>query len=217
MNGPPGTGKTLTAEAIAEHLRIPIFAATAGDLDTTYIDRLEEDLSKILELSARWGAVLLLDEADAFLETRSEDDLERNKRVAGRSTVRECTSEALLTNPVFLRLLEYYKGVLILTTNRQVTFDPAFHSRIHLTLHYDPLDETARAAVWKTFLSASVLVDEDYQQLGKHVLNGRRIKNVVKMAQLLAQSQKSELGMAHLDHVLGVAMHGEMAFAPDQL
>lgn len=113
-------------------------------------------------------------------------------------------------------MLEYYKGVLILTTNRQVTFDPAFHSRIHLTLHYDPLDETARAAVWKTFLGTSVLSSEDYSKLGKHNLNGRRIKNVVKMAQLLAQSQKSELSMAHLDHVLGVAMQGEVAFASEE-
>lgn len=73
----------MTAEAIAEHLQIPIFAATAGDLDLSNVVQLEQDLSKILELSARWGAVLLLDEADAFLEARSEKDLQRNERVAG--------------------------------------------------------------------------------------------------------------------------------------
>ncbi|KAK4499168.1 hypothetical protein PRZ48_009680 [Zasmidium cellare] len=216
LNGPPGTGKTLTAEAIAEHLRIPIFAATAGDLNSPYAQGLEEGLSKILELSARWGAVLLLDEADAFLETRSDDDQMRNQRVAGTFIPPEHIASMPLTRIVFLRLLEYYKGVLILTTNRQVTFDPAFHSRIHLTLHYEALDEDARAAVWKTFLGASTLADDDYKQLGKHILNGRRIKNVVKMAQLLAQSQNSELGMAHLDHVLGVAMRGETSFAPEQ-
>ncbi|KAF2165496.1 hypothetical protein M409DRAFT_67301 [Zasmidium cellare ATCC 36951] len=199
LSGSPGTGKTLTAEAIAEHLRIPIFAATVSDLDSTYASSLEEELSKVLELSARWGAVLLLDEADAFLETRSDDDLMLNQRVA-----------------VFLRLLEYYKGVLILTTNRLLTFDPAFHSRIHLTLHYDALDEAARAAVWKTFLGTSVLSEDDYKRLGKHNLSGRRIKNFVKMAQLLAQSQQCELGMSHLDHVLGVAMHGETSFASEE-
>lgn len=117
---------------------------------------------------------------------------------------------------MFLRLLDYYKGVLILTTNCQITFDPAFHSRIHLTLHYDALNKTARAAVWKTFLKSSQLTDGDYEELSKYRLNGRRIKNVVKMAKLLAQSQQADLNMTHLDHVLDVAMQGEWAFAPGE-
>ncbi|GIZ44584.1 hypothetical protein CKM354_000777800 [Cercospora kikuchii] len=196
LSGLPGTGKTLTAEAIAEHLRIPLYSATAGELDVGSASRLEAALEKKLQLAARWGAVLLLDEADAFLEARKDGDTERNQRVA-----------------VFLRLLEYYKGVLIMTTNRQVTFDQAFHSRIHLTMHYDALDQHARAQVWKTFLSKSNLATSDYERLGQLDLNGRRIKHMVKMAQLLAQSEGSELQMEHINDVLDVAMRGEHSFA----
>lgn len=48
-----------------------------------------------------WGAVLLLDEADVYLERRSINDLMRNSLVS-----------------IFLRLLEYFQGILFLTTNR---------------------------------------------------------------------------------------------------
>jgi hypothetical protein len=44
-------------------------------------------------------------------------------------------------------MLEYYKGVLFLTTNRVSTFDQAFESRIHLKLHYPDLNIQARKAI----------------------------------------------------------------------
>ncbi|KAK5745935.1 hypothetical protein LTR17_001064 [Elasticomyces elasticus] len=188
--GPPGTGKTLTAEAIAESLRMPLYSATAGDLDMSTPLMLEIALKKVLELSARWNAVLLLDEADAFLEARSDQNTERNQQVAA----------------VFLRLLKYYKGVLVLTTNREVAFDPAFHSRIHLKLQYRPLDHDSRVEVWKTFLGAGTLTDAELQRLGMHKFNGRRIKHLVRMAQLLAHSEQATLTMDHLDIVLDVAI-----------
>ena len=97
---------------------------------------------------------------------------------------------------------------MILTTNRHVTFDSAFYSRIHLTLQYQPLDHEARSQVWKTFLGLSAFFDEDYQRLGKYDLNGRRIKHLAKMAQLLAQSESEEVNMEHLDDVLSVALEG---------
>jgi hypothetical protein len=66
-----------------------------------------------------------------------------------------CTSEnpekALLTsdNIVFLRRLEYYSGVLILTTNRVGQFDEAIKSRIHISLYYPELKEKPSKQIWK--------------------------------------------------------------------
>jgi len=57
--------------------------------------------------------VLLLDEADIFMEQRSESDIKRNAMVG-----------------IFIRLLEYYQGILFLTTNRSGGLDQAFASRI---------------------------------------------------------------------------------------
>jgi ATPase family associated with various cellular activities (AAA) len=111
LHGPPGTGKTLTAEGIAELLKCPLYMVSAGELGTDP-RVLERSLTDILDIAHAWGAVLLLDEADVFLEERSIHDIHRNALVS-----------------IFLRLLEYFQGILFLTTNRVETFDDAFQSR----------------------------------------------------------------------------------------
>jgi hypothetical protein len=53
---------------------------------------------------------------------------------------------------VFLRVLEYYAGILFLTTNRVGLFDEAFKSRIHISLYYPPLDKKSTIKIWKMHL-----------------------------------------------------------------
>lgn len=108
LHGPPGVGKTMTCEAIAEFLRRPLYCVSSGELGTN-ASQLEHELQKILDIAQSWGAVLLLDEADVFLEKRSFADMHRNALVS-----------------IFLRLLEYFQGILFLTTNRVETFDGMF-------------------------------------------------------------------------------------------
>lgn len=49
-------------------------------------------------------------------------------------------------------MLEYYEGIMFLTTNRVQTFDAAFQSRIHISLDYPELDTKSRKKVWDNFL-----------------------------------------------------------------
>ena len=110
---------------------------------------------------------------------------------------------------VFLRLLEYYAGVLLLTTNRPHTIDPAFESRIDIALNYANLTAESRAKVLQRFLQTlpdgSVEVSQDeVADLMKKPLNGRQIKSAVKTARILAQSEGLKLQKAHLDIVLGL-------------
>ncbi|KAK2030006.1 P-loop containing nucleoside triphosphate hydrolase protein [Colletotrichum zoysiae] len=133
LAGEPGTGKTLTSESVAESLRRPLYSMTAGELGNT-AGEVDEMLQRVLELSSGWGAVLLIDECDVFLECRSSKNLHRNQLVS-----------------VFLRLLEYHQGVMFLITNRADSFDQAFESRIHLTIQYPHLDAESRLHIWKTF------------------------------------------------------------------
>lgn len=81
LHGPPGVGKTLTAESVAEFTQRPLYAVSSGELGT-YPTDLEENLSQILDVATVWKAVLLLDEADVFLERRSLHDLQRNSLVS---------------------------------------------------------------------------------------------------------------------------------------
>ncbi|KAL9083052.1 MAG: hypothetical protein Q9165_008676 [Trypethelium subeluteriae] len=188
LSGPPGVGKTLTAESVAETMKVPLYMMSAGDLGTSAND-VESKLGTILEMNAKWNACLLLDEADVFLEARSAHDLHRNQLVS-----------------VFLRLLEYYEGILFLTTNRVDNIDAAFDSRIHLTLEYDELNLDSRRYVWRTFLSKVSNVGEfsaaDVDKLAEAILNGRQIKNVLKTAQLLASKKEEPLNFQHIDVVL---------------
>ncbi|KAH6642222.1 P-loop containing nucleoside triphosphate hydrolase protein [Boeremia exigua] len=194
LSGEPGTGKTLTAESVAEVMRSPLYSIGAGELGET-ADEVENNLRRVLEVSTKWGAVLLLDECDVFLERRSAKSIQRNKLVS-----------------VFLRLLEYYQGVMFLTTNRMEAHDPAFESRIHLTIQFPKLSFDSRLHIWKTFVRpkqseskyASNIDDEELEHLAKLDLNGRQIKNVVKTARLLAASEKTSLEMDHIDAVLMV-------------
>ncbi|KAL9616492.1 MAG: hypothetical protein Q9160_008635 [Pyrenula sp. 1 TL-2023] len=93
--------------------------------------------------------------------------------------------------------------------NRLVSdFDTAFESRIHLTIHYPPLDIPSRLHVWKTFVQLgglkSQLSDKDLKALAKIEVNGREIKNIVKTARLLSKQEKTPLAMQHIEMVLKV-------------
>ena len=59
-----------------------------------------------------------------------------------------------------LRLVEYFQGVLFLTTNRVKSFDPAFQTRITVALRYHPLDQPSREKVWTNLLVSSGHGDE---------------------------------------------------------
>ncbi|KAA8646912.1 ATP-binding protein [Aspergillus tanneri] len=196
LHGPPGTGKTLTAEGIAELLKCPLYMVSAGELGTDS-RTLEGELNKILDIAHSWGAVLLLDEADIFLEKRTIQDIHRNALVS-----------------IFLRLLEYFQGILFLTTNRVETFDDAFQSRIHVALRYGDLPTKAKRSVWMMFLErvqamegvkTAQFTDKDYDALARHNLNGRQIKNSVRTAQALAVNENTALSMEHIKRVLEVA------------
>jgi hypothetical protein len=207
LHGPPGTGKTLTAESIAEHLHRPIYMVGFSEL-STFPDNLELNLRRILKLATAWDAVLLIDEADVFLEQRSLHELERNALVS-----------------VALRLLEYHRGVLFLTTNRITTFDEAFLSRFSIAIKYHELDRAGRYAVWRKFFelagcriegsddsdeftavdtSAANISADELDELAEKLFNGRTIKNLVRTAQALALSQKKSLSVEHVKTVVRV-------------
>jgi hypothetical protein len=99
-----------------------LWALSNSELGTTPRE-LENTLLKVLDIAAAWRAVLLLDETDVYLKRRTDGaDLERNAMTG-----------------VFLRILEYYRSLLFLTTNRIHTFDQAFRPRISLFLRYPAL------------------------------------------------------------------------------
>ncbi|KAF3909714.1 Spastin [Arthrobotrys entomopaga] len=191
LHGPPGLGKTMTAETVAEYTKSPLYTISAGNLGTDPYG-LESNLRRILDLAERWNAVLLLDEADVYLEARSIHDIQRNSLVS-----------------IFLRLVEYYQGILFLTTNRVTTFDDAFQSRIHVALRYSSLSVDARQKIWRNFItrmdqSRVAVTEEDYKVLSSVDLNGRQIKNAIRTAISIAETNREVLSLKHFQIVFGV-------------
>ncbi|PNP47070.1 hypothetical protein THARTR1_10575 [Trichoderma harzianum] len=184
LHGGPGTGKTLTAESVAEIARRPLYPVTCGDIGTTPED-VENYLESVLYLGKTWGCVVLLDEADVFLEQRSLEDLHRNALVS-----------------VFLRVLEYYDGILILTSNRVGTFDEAFKSRIQLAVHYSSLTTHQRTKIWGNFIQRLKELNEDgidfvdlednIEQLASKEMNGREIRNAITTARQYARWERQQ-------------------------
>jgi hypothetical protein len=186
LHGAPGVGKTSTAECVADYTHRPLFPLTCGDIGETAKD-VEQNLEQNFSLAHRWGCVLLLDEADVFLQARDKEDMRRNSVVS-----------------VFLRVLEYYSGILFLTTNKVGHFDEAFKSRIHVSLYYPPLDKKSTLKVWKMNINRLIeqkRIDVEYDSIAEYAKqhykalfkakrttwNGRQIKNAFQTAMALAE------------------------------
>ncbi|THX40507.1 hypothetical protein D6D10_03441 [Aureobasidium pullulans] len=204
LHGYPGVGKTSTAECVAQSTGRPLFSITCGDLGLDPV-QVETSLNDKFRLAAKWNCVLLLDEADVFLarrESRDKDSLERNALVS-----------------VFLRVLEYYEGILILTTNRVGTFDDAFKSRIHVSLHYPPLKKAQTIKIWEKNLIRLKKIEEaraemtgnqrlvvqdreilayaaqhymEHKESAVGLWNGRQIRNAFQTAAALAYHNADE-------------------------
>eukprot|EP01097_Dermamoeba_algensis_P001963 TRINITY_DN1776_c0_g2_i1.p1 TRINITY_DN1776_c0_g2~~TRINITY_DN1776_c0_g2_i1.p1 ORF type:complete len:214 (-),score=36.03 TRINITY_DN1776_c0_g2_i1:32-631(-) len=140
---------------------------------------------------------------------------------------------------IFLRMLEYHQGILFLTTNRVDSFDEAFHSRISVCLRYDELDQQARGLVRQTFLSVANISynsltnnnssnknnknnksgvwfegsEVNLENLSSYKLNGRQIRNVIRLATSLAKSEHTsqsskevKLSMRHFHQSVSVVL-----------
>ncbi|RTE84375.1 hypothetical protein BHE90_001007 [Fusarium euwallaceae] len=184
LYGPPGVGKTSTAETIAIATRKPLFSVSVADVGTK-AKHVESNLSRIFSLATKWQAILLIDEADVFLESR------------GRGNAIQSTDKNALVS-VFLRVLEYYQGIMFLTTNQIAQFDVAIPSRIHIAIRYESLKEDQMEAIFSSFLGKldEKGLIEDYREIKdwledvvyKECFDGRQIRNLVTTALGLARA-----------------------------
>lgn len=71
-----------------------MFTISCGDLGIEP-EQLEVKLKEVFQYAVTWKAILLLDEADIFLQERDIHDVKRNALVS-----------------IFLRELEYFDGIL---------------------------------------------------------------------------------------------------------
>jgi SpoVK/Ycf46/Vps4 family AAA+-type ATPase len=128
--GPPGTGKSALAQYMAATLNKPLIVRQASDLMSKYIGETEQNMAAMFREAESEGAVLLLDEADSFLQDR---------RGAQR------TYEVSEVNEM-LQGMERFRGIFICTTNLMDRVDQAALRRFTFKIQFKPLSRVQRTA-----------------------------------------------------------------------
>jgi hypothetical protein len=175
--GKPGLGKTLTAEVYSEIIETPLYRVDAGQLGTT-IKEVEENLETVLKRAERWGAIMLIDEADVYIRKRG-DDINQNAIVAA-----------------FLRTLEYFNGLLFLTTNRIDDVDDAIISRMVALFKYDTPTEEMRPALWKVLAAQfECKLSSTVAELVKAFpdASGRDIKQLLRLTKRYCENKQRRM------------------------
>ncbi len=173
--GPAGVGKTLTAEVYAEIIRRPLYRVHSGQLGLN-VAAMETALKDVLTRAQRWGAVMLIDEADVYIRRR-DDNIATNAVVG-----------------VFLRVLEYFNGLLFLTTNRVDDIDEAIISRCIALIKYHHPGVEARRRIWQVMTEQFELaVDEALLLKLADIFptaSGRDIKGLTKLVSKYCHQKK---------------------------
>ena len=237
--------------AVADKVQRPLYRLQTDDLNSRR-GSFDEKLSHAFDIATEWNAILLLDgssnichssrvklieraEADVFLTKRSLN--EQNSGLVSGKVLRFILQSGcpvlswmiwvddIGASLALLRHIEYFPGILFLTTNILSNIDDAFMSRVHIHLCYPPLDFGARLQVWDNNLSrleATLASTEAYEQMGSAIndpafpkpsvrfssadlkevacweLNGRHVRNVVKNTHLWCLYNHSDVTLARL-------------------
>lgn len=183
-------------------MKRPLYTVSCDEL-SPFGQATERKFSTALSLAAKWKAVVLIDEADVFMAERNKSELAKSENVSGETFPFRIRHETNVTS-VLLRTLEYFEGIIFLTTNRVEVIDPAFRSRIHLSIAYPPLSVGSRCELWKTFVIQGSaqrhprwLNEKFLSSVSGLEINGREIKNAVRVAHAIAVNDKR--GMAPKD------------------
>jgi SpoVK/Ycf46/Vps4 family AAA+-type ATPase len=132
FHGAPGTGKTALAEHLAQQLERPLMIRRASDLVSKFVGETEQQMAAMFREAEAEKAVLLLDEADSFLQDR---------RGAQR------TYEVTEVNEM-LQGMERYAGIFICTTNLMDSIDQAALRRFTFKIRFRPLSAEQRETMF---------------------------------------------------------------------
>jgi hypothetical protein len=185
--GKAGLGKTLTAEVYSEVMEKPLYTVQSSQLGIN-VKELEQSLENVLNRASRWNAILMIDEADTYIHER------------GKDVVQNCIVG------VFLRLLEYYKGVLFMTSNRAEVVDDAIMSRCTAHIEYKHPERDDLIKIWE-ILSEQFKVKmekNDILDIVNHYpsMGGRDVKNTVKLMGMVAKKNKEKCDLTMLNKLM---------------
>jgi len=174
--GSPGTGKTMTAMSLAKTLKRPILSFDCSKILSMYVGESEKNVRKIfddfkiLSKKAKVDPILLLNEADQFLSSRTEG--------AGSSADKMHNQ----MQNIFLEQIEQFEGILIATTNLLENLDKAFSRRFNYKIEFKKPGRKQRKRLWHFMLPEKADYHEelDVNELSKYELTGGQINLIIR-------------------------------------
>ena len=186
--GPPGSGKTLTAKVIANELKKPILSLDASKILSMYVGESEKNVRKMFDEYAeiseklKTKPILLLNEADQFLSTRTTASFSSADKMHNQM------------QNIFLEQFEKFDGILIATTNLLETLDKAFSRRFDKKIKFERPLFNERVKLWEIKLpKAEFEEDFDIKKLAKYDLSGAEIELIIKNTALKVALRKKPL------------------------
>jgi len=207
--GAAGTGKTMTAMSLAKTLKRPILSFDCSKILSMYVGESEKNVRKIfddfkdLSKKAKVEPILLLNEADQFLSSRSE----------GQGSSADKMHNQMQN--IFLEQIEKFEGILIATTNLLGNIDKAFSRRFNYKIEFKKPGRKQRLRLWQFMLPEGADYDEsfDMKELARHDLTGGQINLIIKnTAYKVAVREESVFGnkdfLEEIEKELGSSFEG---------
>ncbi len=174
--GVAGTGKTMTAMSLAKTLKRPLLSFDCSKILSMYIGESEKNVRKIfddfkrLSREAKVEPILLLNEADQFLSSRTEGIGSSADKMHNQM------------QNIFLEQIEKFNGILIATTNLLDNIDKAFSRRFNYKIEFQKPKFEQRVRLWHIMLPENADYEENFMvdELAKYELTGGQINLIIK-------------------------------------
>ncbi|PID48019.1 MAG: AAA family ATPase [Proteobacteria bacterium] len=176
LYGPPGTGKTMTANSLAKSLKKSVLSFDCSKILSKYVGESEQNVRRIFDSyreicrQSKSEPILLLNEADQFLSSRTE---------VANSGADKMHNQM---QNIFLEQIEKFEGILVATTNFLESLDKAFSRRFDYKIAFEKPDFSQRLDLWRKVLPQEAIYEEDFdiKKLAKYPLSGGQIVVILK-------------------------------------
>lgn len=135
LTGISGGGKTRLVEETANILHKKLQVIRASEILSSFVGETEKNIKTAFEKAAKDKAILLIDEADSFLQPRGDNINHHNDMMVNE----------------FLVQMERFPGILFCNTNLPENLDKALDRRFHFKINFKPLTKDGISLLCKSY------------------------------------------------------------------